>query len=313
MFKAIFLSALMSIPALSFAERSNSGGSLLTNTVEVTGFGQIKYRPPVVESKDFPIVLFHGVYGGASHRTWRELLPLLDKAGKAVYVMDLPGAGNSDKPKKRYTIDDLDQFVERFLDEVVKARATVVTESLAGTAGLKVASLRPDLVRRLVLINPTGVNSLNAPPTEREQRLFDRLFNNETALDSFYQNLLVDNSLQFFLRFGFFNDSLVDEYLLNDYRWARSNPEQKWITLSFVSGQIYRSFEESSRNVFVPTLVLFGAEYEAFADTPPSTAADFERIRPDFEYVEIENSGSVAQREKPEAVAKEILTFVVVD
>lgn len=313
MFKAIFLSALLSMPALSLADATNAGESLLTNTSEVSGFGQIKYRPPVVESKDFPIVLFHGVYGGASHRTWRQLLPLLDQAGKAVYIMDLPGAGDSAKPQKRYTIEDLDLFVERFLAEVVKSRATVITESLAGTAGLKVASLRPDLVRRLILINPTGVKSLNAPPSEREQRLFDRLFNNETALDAFYQNLLVDNSLQYFLRFGFYDDSLVNENLLNDFRWARNNPDQKWLTLSFVGGQIYRSFEESSQNVFVPTLVLFGAEYEAFGDTPPSTAAEFQQIRPDFEYLEIEKSGSSVQRERPEIVAKEILSFVVVD
>jgi hypothetical protein len=77
----------------------------------------------------------------------------------------------------------------------------------------------------------------------------------------------VDNSLQYFLRFGFYDDNLVNDNLLNDFRRARNNPEQKWLTLSFVSGQIYRSFEQSSQNVFVPTLVLFGAKYEAFGDT----------------------------------------------
>ena len=184
-----------------------------------------------------------------------------------------------------------------------------MTESLAGTAALKVSSLRPDLIRRLVLVNPTGVNSLANPPSQRETRLFDRLSNDDAALLAFYDNLLNDNSLRFFLKFGFFDDSLVDEALLDDFRVMKPNVDQRFISLSFVSGRIYRSFEESSQNVFVPVLALFGAEYENFQETKPSTAADFRAIRPQFDYIEIPRSGSSVQREKPEDVAREILIF----
>lgn len=180
-------------------------------------------------------------------------------------------------------------------------------------SALKVAATRPDLVRRLILLNPSGVNSLNAPPSPREQALYDRLYADEAALDQFYQNLLVDNSLRFFLRFGFYDDSLVNDELLNDFRALRANTDQKWLTLSFVGGQLYRDFNKSAENVFVPTLLIFGKEYESFADTKPSTAAEFKALRPDFEYLEIENSGSSVQREKPVETSQAILDFVVVD
>ena len=56
----------------------------------------------------------------------------------------------------------------------------------------------------------------------------------------------------------------------------QSNIEQRFLTLSFVGGQLYRTFDESFKNVFVPVLgIPFGAEYEAFQDNPIDTAADF--------------------------------------
>lgn len=287
--------------------------SVLNQSAEVEGFGRIQYRAPVVSNSELPILLVHGVYGGASHRTFKKLWPLLDQAGQRVYIVDLPGVGDSDKPKRQYSIKDLDLFLERFIAAVIKDRTTVVAESLMTLSALKVSSERPDLIRRLILLNPAGVNSLNTPPSPREQQLFDRLYNDETALDQFYQNLLVDNSLRFFLRFGFYDDSLVNEELLNDFRVMRDNIDQKYLTLSFVGGQLYRPFQESSQNVFIPTLLIFGAEYENFADNRASTAADFKKIRPDFEYLEIANSGSSVQREKPSETAAAILNFIVVD
>ncbi len=307
------LFALFSLSSFGTEPDASLSPSVLDESVWIEGFGQVKYRGPVVQNDRFPIVLIHGVYGGASHRTYRQLFPLLDQANERVYILDLPGAGDSDKPKRPYKLEDLDLFVEKFLDTVVKERATLVAESILSASALRVAALRPDLVRRLVLLNPSGLNSLNAPPSDREQALYDRLYNDEVALDQFYQNLLVDNSLRFFLKFGFFDDSLVNDELLNEFRAMRSNTDQKWLTLSFVGGQLFREFKKSAEGVFVPTLLIFGKEYENFADNKAATAADFKKIRPDFEYLEIEKSGSSVQRERPDETAKAVIKFSEVD
>jgi pimeloyl-ACP methyl ester carboxylesterase len=318
--RTLGLFALLTIfsPLLALANvlpvtTSSVSPSLLNETVQVTGFGDIRVRKPLAGSSGFPILLLHGVYGGASHRSFRELLPLLDQAGQAVYIVDLPGAGESSKPKRAYTLEDFDLFVARFISEVIQKRTTVVAESILSASGLKVASLRPDLVRRLILLSPTGLNTLHQPPSDREQKLYERLYADEVASTVFYQNLLIDNSLKYFLKFAFHNDALVNESLLNDYRVMRENTQQKYLTLSFVGGQLYRPFVESSNDVFIPVLSLFGKNYEAFADSPISTAAMFKAVRPDFEYVEIENCGSSVQREQPEVVAKAIIEFSIED
>ena len=305
--KSMLVILMLSMSMLANAE------TVLNESVDVTGFGKIRFRAPVNENNKKPIVLFHGIYGGASHRTWKKLLPLLDQAGERVYIMDLPGVGESDKPKRAYSIDDLDDFVESFLVEVVNERATVVSESILSNGVLRVSSKRPDLVRRAVTLNPSGMYSLVEGPSQREQSLYDRLFNDDDAAIAFYQNLLNPNSLSFFLKFGFYNDNLVNEELLKDFSVLKDNVGQRFVTLSFVGGQLYRSFEESSENVFIPVLAIFGKEYEAFQDNKIARAADFKAVRPYFEYVEIEGSGSSVQREKPEVVAEKIINFSVLD
>lgn len=305
-----FLLVLITLPLLAFAD----GSSLLDRDTVVSDFGNIRYRAPINDNiNKKPIVLFHGIYGGASHRSWRELLPLLDQAGERVYLMDLPGVGESDKPRRSYSLADIDTFVENFLVEVVKERATVVSESILSNGVLKISAKRPDLIRRAIVLNPSGISSLVDPPSAREQGLYDRLYQNDNAAIGFYQNLLNSNSLRYFLEFGYFDDATIDENLIKDFLAVRDNIDQRFLTLSFVGGQLYRSFEESSEGVFIPVLAIFGAEYEAFQDNPISTAADFEVIRPYFDYVEIKDSGSSVQREKPVDVANKIIDFAILD
>ncbi|MEC7277636.1 MAG: alpha/beta fold hydrolase [Bdellovibrionota bacterium] len=184
----VFILFLFSLPL--FAQ----GNSLLDSTATVSGFGEIRYRAPLTPSIppqgntiERPIVLFHGIYGGVSHRTWRNLLPLLDAAGKRVYLMDLPGVGESDSPKRPYSIEDFDLFVERFLEEVVKERANIISESILSNSVLNVAANRPELVRRVITINPSGVYFLNEGPSAREQALYDRLYNDDEAATLFYK------------------------------------------------------------------------------------------------------------------------------
>jgi pimeloyl-ACP methyl ester carboxylesterase len=66
---------------------------------------------------------------------------------------DLPGFGRSGKPGYlRYTIDEFDAFIERFLAFVGVERVSLVMHDW-GALGLVFAQRRPELVERLVLID----------------------------------------------------------------------------------------------------------------------------------------------------------------
>jgi pimeloyl-ACP methyl ester carboxylesterase len=68
-------------------------------------------------------------------------------------ALDLPGFGRSGKPGYlRYTIDEYDRFIERFLDELGVQRVQLVMHDW-GTVGLAFAQRLPERVERVAIIN----------------------------------------------------------------------------------------------------------------------------------------------------------------
>jgi pimeloyl-ACP methyl ester carboxylesterase len=68
-------------------------------------------------------------------------------------AVDLPGFGRSGKPGfLRYTIDEYDRFIERFLDELEVERVKLVVHDW-GAVGLAFAQRLPERVERVVIIN----------------------------------------------------------------------------------------------------------------------------------------------------------------
>ena len=68
-------------------------------------------------------------------------------------AVDLPGFGRSGKPTfLRYTIDEYDRFLERFLDHIGVQRVKLVVHDW-GAVGLAFAQRLPERVERLVIIN----------------------------------------------------------------------------------------------------------------------------------------------------------------
>jgi pimeloyl-ACP methyl ester carboxylesterase len=303
----LFLTVILSVRGASAVELPN----FLTLTAELPLSGAVKFRPPLPEAQGTPVVLFHGIYGGASHLAFRELLPLLDQSGAKVWIMDLVGAGQSAKPKMRYSIEKIDEFVREFLSIVVREPAVVVAESLTGSAVLQVSKTHPELFRRLILLSPTGTRTLGEAPTPREQALFERIYNDEEAGLSFYRNLLSEASVRFFLERSVYNPALITEERIAESVAARENLEQRWLTFSFVGKQIVRSFQEASTGVFVPAHLIFGRDARAVGYDPEgiNRPEQFQAIRPDFEYSILPECGSSVQREKPEIVAQKILEF----
>jgi pimeloyl-ACP methyl ester carboxylesterase len=105
-------------------------------------------------SGDPPVVFVHGL-GSAGYLEWRFNLPVVARRHR-VCAPDLPGFGRSDQPPDGYGIPLFARVVERYLDELGEPPVLVGT-SMGGRVVLEVALRRPELVRRLVLVNALGV------------------------------------------------------------------------------------------------------------------------------------------------------------
>jgi 4,5:9,10-diseco-3-hydroxy-5,9,17-trioxoandrosta-1(10),2-diene-4-oate hydrolase len=112
------------------------------------------------EAGEGPVVVFlHGSGPGASGwSNFRGNVPAFTGAGFRVLVPDTLGYGHSSKPDGvDYTLDFLEGAVERFLAALRVERCAVVGNSHGGAMAIRLATRRPELVERLVLMAPGGL------------------------------------------------------------------------------------------------------------------------------------------------------------
>ncbi|MFK3981322.1 alpha/beta fold hydrolase [Micromonospora sp. NPDC050397] len=97
-----------------------------------------------------PALYVHGL--GGSGQNWTDLAGLLaDRLdGQAI---DLPGFGFSE-PGRSYTVPAFADRVIRYLEYADRGPVHLFGNSLGGAVSVRVAGLRPDLVRTLTLISP---------------------------------------------------------------------------------------------------------------------------------------------------------------
>jgi pimeloyl-ACP methyl ester carboxylesterase len=99
-----------------------------------------------------PVLLLHGL--GGSKVTWLPLLAGLSAAHRVI-VPDLPGHGESDKPRSSYSPRFYARVVRRLMDELDAERAVVVGNSLGGRIALDMAVWSPGRVEALALLAPS--------------------------------------------------------------------------------------------------------------------------------------------------------------
>lgn len=102
------------------------------------------------------VLLVHGV--GASQVAWRSNIAPLANAGFTVVALDLPGHGDSDKPKNiEYDPVAAVHFLAHFLDALKVDRASVMGNSGGGLVAASFALEYPERTDRVVLVAPGGL------------------------------------------------------------------------------------------------------------------------------------------------------------
>jgi pimeloyl-ACP methyl ester carboxylesterase len=125
-----------------------------TQTRDVTVRG-VRIRAVEAGPKDAPaLLLIHGFL--VSWLEWADVLePLAEKFH--VIAPDLPGFGDSEKPGPARYPYGIDSFAEAMADLVAAfgvGRAHVMGHSMGGAVALTLAADHPELVQRLVVVDP---------------------------------------------------------------------------------------------------------------------------------------------------------------
>jgi pimeloyl-ACP methyl ester carboxylesterase len=251
-----------------------------------------------------PVVLLHGL--GGSKISWLPALSALAPRYRLI-VPDLPGHGESDKPRTDYTARYYARVTRLLMDALGAPRAVIAGNSLGGRVAIELALRAPDRVRALVLLSP-------AIPGFRVRYVmgFTRVVPSELGRIPFP---LRERWMQLAVRRLFANpDALPEEgYLaaadefIRVYRDAAARMAF-FDSLRHLVTEPSKAFWGRVRRIRVPALVLWGT---ADRLVPVRLAPRLADALPEAELVILPEVGHVPQFEVPDDVNREVGRFLL--
>lgn len=80
-----------------------------------------------------------------------------------VYLLDLPGFGNSDEPPRAYSLDDYVSLLKHFIIELNINNPIIIGHSFGGRIGIRYSTTNN--VKKLILINSAGIRRFSLKTT----------------------------------------------------------------------------------------------------------------------------------------------------
>lgn len=254
-----------------------------------------------------PLVLLHGT--SASLHTWEGWSRALQGQHRVISV-DLPGFGLTGPWSGRYASwsyrgDDLARFVLEVLDHLHVKRFAIAGNSLGGEVAWRVASLAPERVQRLVLVDAAGyeLNPESVPIGFRIARL--------PGINRLMEWLLPRGVVEASVRDVYGDPSkvtpqLVDRYFELTLREGNRAALVRRFQAQALDQQAVDANVARIRALQMPTLLIWGGHDRLI---PPANAQRFHADIAGSRLVMFDALGHVPQEEDPAATAAALLAF----
>lgn len=109
------------------------------------------------------LLFLHG--WGVDSGSWMKLVDRLLAKKYAVYLLDLPGFGQSQVPPKNFNLDDYARIVTGFVEKIGLEKVSLIGHSFGGRITIKLASKNSGFIDKIVLVDAAGIN--NPSPMKR--------------------------------------------------------------------------------------------------------------------------------------------------
>ncbi len=195
-----------------------------------------------------PLLLIHSVNAAA---TAYEMRPLFDhyRSRRAVYALDLPGFGLSDRSDRKYTprlmTDAVHSAIQHIQTRHDNAAVDVVALSLGCEFAARAATEAPNAVRTIALISPTGFDRRSeraaqgaGPDKTRAMPWLHAFLSFPLWKQGFFSALTSRTSIRFFLQ-KTWGAKDIDEGLLEYDYLTTHQPGAENAPYYFVSGYLF--------------------------------------------------------------------------
>jgi pimeloyl-ACP methyl ester carboxylesterase len=207
---------------------------------------------------------------------------------------DFPGFGRSGKPGSlRFTIDEYEGFLERFLERLDVERVSLVMHDW-GALGLAFAQRHPERVERLVLIN--AVPFIPGYEWHRMARIWRTPLLGELAMGVTYRRTLRYASQQINVTGGPMSEAWLDSVL--DH-FDQGTQRAILRLYRSASPQELAAAGEELGSLDMPALVVWGMQ-DPFI--PVRFGQAYASILPDAELLELPDAGHVPWLDRPDVL-----------
>jgi pimeloyl-ACP methyl ester carboxylesterase len=239
------------------------------------------------------VLLLQG--GGATHDEWSRLLPLVAR-GRRVIAPDLPGFGQTGRPREGYVRTTLARAIVELMKALGEERLAVVGHGLGGFLAVELAAAWPYTVSRLALISPVvgGLDDAARATTVEEAMAERQLYGDGSVAHA------IEASGQFFRSpeaRQWYGQSLGAHAGQSDPAAVRE--------LLVNAGQVNDGLMLQAFRC--PTLIVRPALDPTFARARAERVA---QLVPLGRFVELPDVGHFAPVERPEALAAVLLPFL---
>ena len=201
-----------------------------------------------------PLVLLHSVNAAPSAL---EMKPLFDhyRSRRPVHAPELPGFGHSDRPDIRYTPALYAEVLGDYLAQAVGAPADVVALSLGAEFAVRMALEKPEAVRSLTLLSPTGLGTRRPPSGNTSERIH-RFLRLPLLGDALFSLVRSKVSIRYFLSQSFAGE-VAPDMIEQAWRTARAQGASH-APFCFLSGILFTAdaFESLYLPLRHPALVI---------------------------------------------------------
>jgi pimeloyl-ACP methyl ester carboxylesterase len=209
-----------------------------------------------------PLLLVHSVNAAASAA---EVAPMFAhyRRARAVYALDLPGYGRSDRSDRDYTprmmTDAVAAVVLLMCERERVGSVDVLAVSLGGEFAARAQTEAPASIRRLALVSPTGMRGNQRRDGPRGATLgvpwLYRFFTRPRWSEGIFRNLTRPGVIRYFLR-RTWGSRAIDEDLWRYAVITTRQPGARHAPLRFVSAYLFsRDIHAVFRQVSCPVWV----------------------------------------------------------
>ncbi|HET7435592.1 MAG TPA: alpha/beta hydrolase, partial [Thermoanaerobaculia bacterium] len=256
----------------------------------------------IEEGDGQPVVLLHGF--PEDSRSWKQQLPVLAKAGYRAIAPDLRGYHLSPKPKDvdAYRITEIANDVAGLIEKIGAPVYLVAHDWGAFTAWF-VAMMRPELLRKLVILNvphPVGIRRELQRSLQQKLRASYQLYFRLPVLPELTMKLLGGMMLRKMAHFT------RDEIATYKRAWRGSLTPM----LNYYRAQArFRGPEVAKlmKPITLPTMIIYGDREPVFIR---ASFGGIEEWVPNLRFETIPGIGHFVQHDAPERVNELLLDFL---